>query len=60
MISGVSITQYFKAMRIPFLRGRNFTEQEVRESAKVVIISDLLAQQGFSRRGANRQAADHW
>src|SRR4030095_8264810 len=38
---------YFEAMRIPFLRGRNFTEQEVRESAKVVIISDLLARQVF-------------
>ncbi|MGI8732774.1 MAG: ABC transporter permease [Pyrinomonadaceae bacterium] len=40
-------TQYFSAMRIPLLRGRNFTEQEVRESAKVVIISDLLARQVF-------------
>lgn len=40
-------TQYFSAMRIPFLRGRNFTEQEVRQSAKVVIISDLLARQVF-------------
>ena len=39
--------QYFKAMRIPLLRGRNFTEQEVRESAKVVIISDLLARSVF-------------
>lgn len=38
---------YFEAMRIPFLRGRNFTEKEVRESAKVVIISDLLARQVF-------------
>jgi putative ABC transport system permease protein len=39
--------QYFSAMRIPVLRGRNFTEQEVRQSAKVVIISDLLARQTF-------------
>ncbi|HLN99946.1 MAG TPA: ABC transporter permease [Pyrinomonadaceae bacterium] len=39
--------QYFGALRIPLLRGRNFTEQEVRQSAKVVIISDLLAQQVF-------------
>jgi putative ABC transport system permease protein len=39
--------QYFGALRIPFLRGRNFTEQEVRQSAKVVIISDLLARQVF-------------
>jgi putative ABC transport system permease protein len=39
--------QYFAAMRIPFLRGRNFTEQEVQQSAKVVIISQLLASQTF-------------
>jgi putative ABC transport system permease protein len=39
--------QYFAAMRIPFLRGRNFTEQEVRQGAKVLIISDLLARQTF-------------
>src|SRR6185312_8520053 len=38
---------YFDAMKIPFLRGRNFTEQEVSQSAKVVIISDLLARQTF-------------
>ena len=38
---------YFRALRIPLLRGRNFTEQEVRQSAKVVIISDLLARQVF-------------
>jgi putative ABC transport system permease protein len=39
--------EYFAAMRIPFLRGRNFTEQEVRAGANLVIISDLLAQQVF-------------
>jgi putative ABC transport system permease protein len=39
--------QYFSAMKIPLLRGRNFTEQEVRETAKVVIISELLARQVF-------------
>ena len=38
---------YFSAMRIPLLRGRNFTDQEVSQSAKVVIISDLLARQLF-------------
>jgi len=40
-------TNYFKALGIPFLRGRNFTEQEVRQGAPVVIISDLLARQVF-------------
>ena len=40
-------TQYFRALRIPFVRGRNFTEQEVQQGAKVVVISELLAQQVF-------------
>ncbi len=39
--------QYFDAMHIPFLRGRNFTEQEVRQGAKVIIVSDLLARRVF-------------
>lgn len=38
---------YFKAMRIPLLRGRNFTDQEVQQGAKVLIVSDLLVQQVF-------------
>ena len=38
---------YFRALRIPLLRGRNFTAQEVRESAKVLIISEALARQTF-------------
>ena len=33
---------YFSALRIPLLRGRNFTEQEVREAAKVLIVSQQL------------------
>lgn len=39
--------QYFAAMRIPLLRGRNFTEQEVNQGGKVVIISELLARRVF-------------
>src|SRR5258705_1689078 len=39
--------QYFRALRIPLLSGRNFTEQEVRQSAKVLLISELLAEQVF-------------
>ena len=38
---------YFSAMRIPLRRGRNFTEQEVRESAKVLIVSQQLADTAF-------------
>jgi putative ABC transport system permease protein len=33
---------YFGAMHIPLLRGRNFTEQEVRQSDKVTIVSQQL------------------
>ncbi len=38
---------YLSTLRIPLLRGRNFTEQEVRQSAKVLLISELLASQVF-------------
>ena len=40
-------TQYFKALQIPLLRGRNFTEQEVSKNSKLLLISDLLAKQVF-------------
>jgi putative ABC transport system permease protein len=38
---------YFAALRIPLLRGRNFTEQEVRQSARVLVVSELLVSQVF-------------
>jgi putative ABC transport system permease protein len=38
---------YFRALRIPFLRGRNFTPQEVRDGAKVLIVSEALVSQVF-------------
>ena len=38
---------YFAAMRIPLLRGRNFTEQEVRQSDKVAIVSQQLVDAVF-------------
>ena len=38
---------YFNALHIPFLRGRNFTPQEVRQGAQVVIVSESLVQQTF-------------
>jgi putative ABC transport system permease protein len=34
---------YLRSMRIPLLRGRSFTEQEVRLNAKVILISERLA-----------------
>ncbi|HSS19138.1 MAG TPA: ABC transporter permease [Pyrinomonadaceae bacterium] len=39
--------RYFNSLNIPLLRGRNFTEQEVRQSAKVLIVSQLLVNQAF-------------
>ena len=34
---------YLRSMRIPLLRGRGFTYQDVRQNAKVVLISEALA-----------------
>jgi putative ABC transport system permease protein len=39
--------QYFNALRIPLLRGRNFTEQEVRQGDKVLIVSQQLVDTVF-------------
>ena len=38
---------YFNAFRIPLLRGRNFTEQDVRQSDKVLLVSEQLVTQIF-------------
>jgi putative ABC transport system permease protein len=38
---------YFRAMRIPLQRGRNFTAQEVRDGARVLIVSESLVAQTF-------------
>jgi putative ABC transport system permease protein len=38
---------YFRAMNIPLLRGRAFTEQEARADSRVAIISDILARRFF-------------
>jgi putative ABC transport system permease protein len=47
-------TQYFKALQIPLLRGRNFSEQEVMKGlgSKVLVISNLLAKQVFPNEEA--------
>jgi predicted permease len=39
---------YFRAMRIPLLKGRYFTEADVSGNAKVVVISDELARLYFA------------
>ncbi len=38
---------YFKAMGIPLLRGRVFTEQDTRNSTRVAVISDSMAKRVF-------------
>ena len=38
---------YFRAMRVPVLRGRGFTEQEVAGNAQVVVINETLARNFF-------------
>ena len=40
-------SNYFSALRIPLLRGRNFTEQEVREGKPVTIVSKQLVDTVF-------------
>jgi putative ABC transport system permease protein len=38
---------YFQTLHIPLLRGRNFTEQEVRDNARVIIVSESLVSTVF-------------
>jgi putative ABC transport system permease protein len=38
---------YFRTLKIPLIRGRFFTDQEMQEKRGVVIINDALAQQFF-------------
>jgi len=45
-------THYFDAMRIPLLRGRNFTEQEIRQSAKALVVSKGLVDTVFPNEEA--------
>jgi putative ABC transport system permease protein len=45
-------THYFDALRIPLLRGRNFSEQEIRQSAKAVVVSKGLVDAVFPNEEA--------
>ena len=45
-------THYFDALRIPLLRGRNFTEQEVRQGDKVLVVSKGLVDVAFPNEEA--------
>jgi putative ABC transport system permease protein len=39
---------YLRAMRIPLMKGRHFTETDVRENANVVLVSEELARRYFT------------
>ena len=43
---------YLSAMRIPVRRGRNFTEQEARESAKAMVVSQVFVDSVFPNEDA--------
>jgi predicted permease len=43
---------YFSAMRIPLRRGRNFTEQEVRQSEKAIVVSQAFVDSIFPNEEA--------
>jgi predicted permease len=43
---------YFSAMRIPLRRGRNFTEQEVRQSDKAIVVSQAFVASVFPNEEA--------
>ena len=43
---------YFSAMRIPLRRGRNFTEQEVRQSDKAIVVSQAFVDSVFPNEDA--------
>ena len=43
---------YFSAMRIPLRRGRNFTEQEVRQSDKTIVVSQAFVDSVFPNEEA--------
>jgi putative ABC transport system permease protein len=43
----VADTGYFRTLNVPLLRGRLFTEREMREKSNVVVINDALARRYF-------------
>jgi putative ABC transport system permease protein len=50
---------YFRAMGIPILRGRDFTDQDRRDTPLVAVINETLARQYFPGRDAIGQRY-HW
>jgi predicted permease len=50
--------EYFSALRVPILRGRNFTFDEARSEAAVVIVSDATAQRFWPGRDPLGESID--
>ena len=44
---------YFSTMGIPLLRGRTFTDNELREAKHVLLINEALARQHFPNQGCD-------
>jgi putative ABC transport system permease protein len=42
--------EYFRTMRIPLLKGRDFAEQDRKDAPQVVIVNETLAHQAFGSR----------
>ena len=47
---------YFKTMRIPLLKGRDFTDRDDLQTPLVAVINDTFAQTGVAGRRPDRQA----
>lgn len=46
----MSSSNYFKTMGIPLKRGRDFTDQEVSEGTRVVIVNEMIAEKFFANQ----------
>jgi predicted permease len=60
--TGICVTDqnFFHVLQIPLKRGRLFTEQEVREKRKVVVINEALARKYFPNEDPLGQRISSW
>jgi putative ABC transport system permease protein len=50
--SSIILGQYFQAMGVPLLQGRDFTEQDTKDSTPVVIVSQLIVKRYWKNQDA--------
>ncbi len=50
--SSIILGQYFQTMGVPLLRGRDFTEQDTKDSTPVVIVSQLIVERYWKNQDA--------